>query len=59
VQVPEHFVESCALHLGRQLRGVADVKFTYASFVGANTRMTRKELRDSRVPAIRLIEVGP
>lgn len=59
VQVPHHFVESCAIHLKRQLRGIADVRFTYASFVGANVRMTRKELRDSRVPAIRLIEVQP
>ena len=57
VQVPMHFVESAAAQLKRQLRGIADVKFTYASFAGANTRMTRKELRDSRVPAIRLIEV--
>lgn len=59
VQVPMHFVESAAQHLARQLRGVAEVKFIpYVSFAGANTRMTRRDLRDSRVPAIRLIEVA-
>lgn len=58
VQVPAHFVESCALQMKRQLVGIAKVDFTYASFAGANTQMTRKELRDSRVPAIRLIEVA-
>lgn len=57
VQVPQHFVESAALQLRRQLREIAEVRFRMASFLGPNQRVTRKELRDSRVPAIELTEV--
>lgn len=52
IQVQQHFVEAAALLLKKTLKDVAVVKFTYASFRGLHTRMSRKELRDSRVPSI-------
>ena len=57
LQVPQHFVEKAAMSLRRKLRGIAEVKYRWASFLGQNQQVTRKQLRDSRVPALEITEV--